>query len=79
MKATTGEDRDFIESEADHLDTLRISAFFDDLEPGKGGQVSVPQRADRVVITWQDISEHGRTYSKTFQVEMYFDGRIRMS
>ena len=34
---------------------------------------------DRVVITWQDISEYGRANSNTFQVEMYFDGLIRLA
>ncbi|MCH8194338.1 MAG: hypothetical protein IIA65_10040, partial [Planctomycetes bacterium] len=78
----TESDRDFTESEADHLDTLRISALFDDLDPTRGGQVSVRQLADRVVVTWDGISQFapfGQADSNTFQVEMSFDGRIRLS
>jgi len=75
----TEEDRDFTESEADHLDTLRISALFDDLDPRQGGQVSVQQFVDRVVVTWDGISQYGQEDSNTFQVEMYFDGRVQLS
>ena len=75
----TEEDRDFTESEADHLDTLRISALFDDLDPTQGGQVIVQQLADRVVVTWEGISQYGQDDSNTFQVEMYYDGRIQLA
>jgi len=75
----TEQDRDFTESEADHLDTLRISAFFDDLDPTQGGQVSVQQLTDRVVVTWDGVSQFGQADSNTFQVEMYYDGRIGLA
>ena len=75
----TERDRDFTESVEDHFDTLRVSALFDDLDPRRGGTISTRELDDRVVITWQDISEYGRSNSSTFQIELYYDGRIRLS
>lgn len=67
---------DFLEF---HFNTKRISAFFRDLDPTKGGEVKYKQLEDRVVVTWQNISEFYPKNSNTFQVEMYFDGRIRLA
>ncbi|MCH7920427.1 MAG: hypothetical protein IIC50_20905, partial [Planctomycetes bacterium] len=60
-------------------DTGRVSALFDDLDPTAGGTISTRELSDRVVITWEDISEYGRSNSSTFQAELYYDGRIRLS
>ena len=59
--------------------TKRISCLFQDLDPSRGGMVRWKQFSDRVAVTWEDISEYGTNNSNTFQVEMYFDGRIRIS
>ncbi len=75
---TEGDD-DYSESLEDHFETLRISALFNDLNPSGGGLVSAKQLGDRVAVTWENVPEYGRTGSNTFQVEMYFDGRIQIS
>jgi len=72
-------DNDYSESLADHFRTIRISALFNDLNPSWGGMVSRKQLADRVVVTWENVPEFGGSNSNTFQVEMFFDGRIRLS
>ncbi|MFZ2145970.1 MAG: dockerin type I repeat-containing protein [Sedimentisphaerales bacterium] len=72
-------DNDHSESLSDHFDTRRISCLFNDLNPAGGGLVSWKQLADRVVVTWVKVPEYGESNSNTFQVEMYFDGRIRLS
>jgi hypothetical protein len=72
-------DNDYSESLTDHFDTRRISALFNDLNPSSGGLVSRKQMADRVVVTWENVTEYGGNGTNTFQVEMYFDGRIRLS
>jgi hypothetical protein len=72
-------DNDYSESLADHFRTIRISALFNDLNPSGGGMVSRKQLADRVVVTWENVPEFGSSDSNTFQVEMFFDGRIRLS
>ena len=75
----TEEDSDYSESLSDHFDTRRISALFDDLNPSGGGLVSWKQLVDRVVVTWENVPEYGSNNPNTFQVEMYFDGRIQLS
>ncbi len=62
-----------------HFESERISVLFDDFDPFAGGQVSWKQLADRVVVTWENVPEFETSNSNTFQVEMYFDGRIQLS
>jgi hypothetical protein len=72
-------DDDWSETLADHFNLPRISAHFDDLDPTAGGTISWKMLADRVAVTYQDVPEYLSTNSNTFQVEMYFDGRIQTS
>jgi hypothetical protein len=72
-------DQDYSESLADHFDTLRISGLFRDLNPTAGGQVTWKAMSDRVVVTWLNVPLYGGNSPNTFQIELFFDGRIRMS
>lgn len=72
-------DSDYSESLVEHFGLARICGLFHDLDPTSGGQVSWNQLADRVATTWQDVPEYGRRNSNTFQIEMFYDGRIRLS
>jgi len=72
-------DNDYSETLWDHFDTRRISGLFNDLNPSGGGTVNWKQLADRVVVTWENVPEYGSNNSNTFQIEMYFDGRIQLS
>lgn len=74
----TQPDTDYSETLADHFDTPRISVLFDDLSPSEDTTVSWRQLSDRVVVTWEAMTEYG-TGSNTLQVEMYFDGRIQLA
>jgi hypothetical protein len=67
------------ESLANHFGLPRISALFDDLNPAAGGTISWKMLGDRVAVTYEDVPEYFTNNSNTFQVEMYFDGRIRIS
>lgn len=76
----TAPDTDSTESLADHFDTPRVSALFDDLDPPQQGQVSYKQLADRLVVSFINVTEDITTSnSNTFQFELYFDGRIVIS
>ncbi len=75
----TGGDVDFTETLTDHFSVPRISGLFDDLNPAAGGMVSYLQLADRLVVTYQNVPELGTGAGNTFQIEMFFDGRIRLS
>jgi hypothetical protein len=47
---------------------------------GSKGRVSWQQLADRAVVTWEDVVPNGYTsISANFQVQLYFDGRIRLT
>jgi len=72
-------DQDYSESLQDHYDTPRVSALFRDLNPTGGGQVSWKQLTNRIVVTWENVPQYGADNSNTFQVALYFDGRIRLS
>ena len=62
-----------------HFNQPRVSALFDDLNPSVGGTVSWKQLADRVAVTWEGVPEFSSTNSNTFQIELFFDGRIDLT
>ena len=72
-------DFDYSPTLADHFDMLRISGLFTDLNPTAGGNVTLRQLTNRLVVTWQGVPEYGSTSGNTFQIEMFYDGRIRIS
>ena len=76
---TFGEgDSDFSESISDHFELPRISALFDDFDP-EVGQVTWKQLGDRAVVTWHQVPQYDETDSNSFQVELFFDGTIRIT
>jgi hypothetical protein len=68
----------YSESYANHFNQPRISALFDDLNPSAGGSVSWKQMSDRAVVTWLNVPEYGTSNQNSFQIEMFFDGQIRI-
>jgi hypothetical protein len=76
---TTG-DSDYDETLEEHFASPpRISALYDDLNPSDAGQVSWRQLEDRVAVTWLNVTEYGASNANTFQIELFFDGRIHVS
>ena len=73
-----GSDTDYSEELADHFDLARIAGLFDDLTPGTGS-VSWKQLADRAVVTYQNVPQYSESDNNTFQIEMFFDGKIVIS
>ncbi|EDY18001.1 peptidase M36 fungalysin [Chthoniobacter flavus Ellin428] len=71
-------DSSYTESLASHFNRPRISALFDDLLPSTG-QVTWKQTSDRISVTWQNVSEISPSDSNSFQIEMFFDGRIQIT
>ncbi len=73
-------DTELDESLANHFSLRRISALFDDLAPDSGGSISWKQLADRLAISYVAVPEFGdATQTNSFQVELFFDGRIRLT
>jgi hypothetical protein len=75
----TEPDTTFIETLADHFDTLRISALFTDLTFAYTGLATAEQLSDRVAISWLEVPEFHDTALNTFQIELFYDGGIRIS
>ncbi|RKY12412.1 MAG: hypothetical protein DRP65_01385 [Planctomycetota bacterium] len=69
----------FNESLSYHFTTKRISALFDDLDPSAAGRISWKQLPDRAVVTFLNVPEVGIANSNTFQIEMFFQGTIRIT
>ncbi|MHC4675778.1 MAG: C25 family cysteine peptidase, partial [Planctomycetota bacterium] len=72
-------DTDYTESLADHFNLPRISALFDDLNPSAGGTIGYKQLGDRLAVTWENVPEYSTSNANTFQIEMFFNGQIRIS
>lgn len=62
-----------------HFALPRVSALFTNLAIGKDGAIHADQQADRLVITWQDVSIVATGETITFQMELFFDGRLRLT
>ncbi|GIU77629.1 MAG: hypothetical protein KatS3mg005_0867 [Bryobacteraceae bacterium] len=57
----------------------RIAPLFADLDPTRGGAVTVDQHAGRVTVTWRDVPEYrdfGTGPRQTFQLVLEAGGRI---
>src|SRR5262249_1183393 len=72
-------DTTYVESLSAHFSMPRVAALFNDLNPGAGGTVSYKQLGDRIAVTWLNVFHYSTTNPNTFQIEMYFDGRITLS
>ncbi len=62
-----------------HFSEARISMLFDDLDPEAGGTVTYRQTEDRFAVTFENVPESGTTNSNSFQCELFYDGRIRLT
>ena len=75
-------DRDNYPSYANHFSLPRVSAFYCYLEPAIGGTVSWRQLDDRAAVTYEAVPTfwgYGQIPRNSFQVELFFDGRIRIT
>lgn len=72
-------DSDYDESLSEHFAIPRVAALYDDFNPSTGGNVGHLQTSESLVITWFGIEQFSTGDSNTFQVELFFDGRISIS
>jgi len=71
-------DSNFSESLSNHFSSPRVAALFDDLYTGVA-QVTYKQLADRIAVTWQGVSELSGANSNSFQIELFYNGDIRIT
>jgi parallel beta-helix repeat protein len=74
-----GGDWEYLESLEWHFLMPRISGLFIDLTPPDRGTVSWEHLADRAVVTYEGVAEWGTLNSNNLQIEMLFDGTIRIT
>ena len=73
-------DTNYSPSYSSHFSLPRVSALYRDLNPGSGGTVSWKQLTDHIAVTYQAVPIFGSsTQTNSFQVELFFDGRIRLT
>ena len=72
-------DSSLSETLSSHFNKPRVAALFDDLNPATGGSVTWKQLADRIAVTYQGVPEYSSSNSNSFQIELFFDGRIRIT
>lgn len=73
-------DSSSVESIAAHFSRRRVSALFDDLSPQTAqSRATYKFLDDRAVVTFWNVPENGTTNSNTFQIELFYDGFIRIS
>lgn len=76
----TGTDTTYTPSSAAHFSKRRVSGYFVDLDSRLGGSISWRKLADRVAVTWHQVPLNNfSTYKQSFQIEMFFDGTIRIT
>lgn len=72
-------DNDAVQSLANHFAMPRISALLGWYYTPEAGHVSYKQLSDRYAVTWEHVQDASTQRPSTCQVEMFFDGRIRLS
>jgi hypothetical protein len=77
----TSADDSYDETLSIHFDQPRVSPLFDDLspDPNNVGPISAKQTDELVAVTFENIPEYDTNNSNTFQVELFFDGEIRIT
>jgi hypothetical protein len=72
-------DGEYEETLPGHFGQPRIAPLFDDLNPETGGRISWQQLDDRAVVTYENLPEWSSSNLNSFQVEMFFDGDLRVT
>lgn len=74
-----GPDADYRELTFTHFARPAIAPLWDNFNPAAEGVLSWKELPDRIAVTWDDVVDAGLSSNSTFQAEMFFDGRIRLS
>jgi uncharacterized repeat protein (TIGR01451 family) len=70
---------DWAESLVAHFGLPRVSVLFHDFNPETGGVICWQAFSDRVAVTYLYLPEYREANENSFQAELFFDGRIRLT
>ncbi len=59
-----------------HFAQPRVAGFFTDLNPAESGTISYKQFAEQMVVTYDSVRALNSSYTVSFQVQFFFDGRV---
>lgn len=63
-----------------HFRLPRVTALLNDLNPAQGGSITWRVVSNRVAVTYSAVPHYGSPAEvNSFQIEMFFDGRIRLT
>jgi hypothetical protein len=80
LTLTASNHTDFFYPElAVYFERARVSALYADLNPATGGSVSWRQLSNRVAVTYLAVPEYGVNNTNNFQMELFFNGIIRVT
>ena len=74
-----GSSTDYSESIDEHFGLTRVSGLYDDLNPSDSGTVYYQQITDRMIVSYDAVTEFFGSNQNTFQIELHFDGTIIIS
>ena len=64
---------------ASHFSRPRIAALMQDWNPDAAGSITSKELADRIAITYAGVPLYDDTAPNSFQIELFYDGRIRLT
>lgn len=70
---------DYSETLSEHFSRTEIAMLWDDLNPASGGAVRFGNLSDRAVVTFDGVPQYSNNDSNTFQLELFYDGTLRLS
>ena len=70
---------DYSETISEHFSRTEIAMLWDDLNPSSGGTVRFGNLNDRSVVTFDGVPQYSSSDSNTFQLELFYDGMLRLS
>ncbi|MBI5384185.1 MAG: M36 family metallopeptidase [Verrucomicrobia bacterium] len=62
-----------------HFRLPRFAALSTHCHPSDGGTISWQRLSNRVAVTFRNVREYGTANTNSFQFEMFFDGRLRLT
>ncbi len=63
----------------EYFNVVRVAPLYLDLDARQNGRISWQQLSNRLAVTYENVPEFGKTNVNSFQVELFFDGVIRIT